>query len=131
MFPALFFDPLVYPLANYQQFTVFYKNAQNPCNHLNQITAVYSYFTPAYNSTPLASTTKKACDCYEITDLSLLYAIFVGEKFCFWNCNLDLTPKFTPYRLETVLKSPSMRSCESFLMVSDTAAYTSIVNALE
>ena len=56
MFPALFFDPLVYPLANYQQFTVFSKKAQTPCNHLNQITAIYRLFTPAYNSTPLAST---------------------------------------------------------------------------
>lgn len=57
-----------------------------------------------------SSTTKKACDCYAITGLLLLCAIFIWEKFYFRTCTFDLTPKFTPYRSETALNRPSIRS---------------------
>ena len=82
-------------------------------------------------STPLASTTKKACDYYEITGFSFIYQRYMKNMFQIENRVLDLTPNFTPYRSETALNRLSIRSCESFRMVSKTAAYTSIVNALE
>lgn len=82
-------------------------------------------------STPLASTTIKACDCYEIAGFFFIYWRYIKILFCVKNCTLDLTPNFTPYRSETALNRPSIRSCESFRMVSETAAYTSIVKALE
>ena len=82
-------------------------------------------------STPLASTTIKACDCCEITGFFFIFWRYIKILSRVKNCALDLTPNFTPYRSETALNSPSIRSCESFRMVSETAAYTSIVKALE
>lgn len=82
-------------------------------------------------STPLASTTIKPCDCCEITGFFFICWIYIKILFRTKNCNLELTPNFTPYRSETALNRLSIRSCESFRMVSETAAYTSIVKALE
>ena len=82
-------------------------------------------------STPLASTTIKACDCYKITGFFFVLRKCQKNMFRSGNCAFDLTPNFTPYRSETALNRPSIRFCESFRMVSETAAYTSIVKALE
>ena len=82
-------------------------------------------------STPPASTNRKTCDCFVITGLLSFYPHF-SQKSSFYSYSpMGLTPHFTPYRFEALFISRSILSWDSFRMVSDTAAYTSIVNALE
>ena len=82
-------------------------------------------------STPLASIKRKPRDCYEITRFSLFLAKYAAKKYYALNRVVKFTPNFTPYRSETALNRPSIRSCESFRIVFETVMYVSIVKALE
>ena len=73
-------------------------------------------------STPLTSTIEKACDCCKSQAFLLLFGMFCAEKLSRSIRGKLITPKFTPYRVETCLIRASMRFWDSLRMVLETAA---------